>query len=149
MIDGHDSKKVNVEFLRSNIGIVSQEPVLFACSIMDNIKYGDNTKEIPMEKVIEAAKQAQLHDFVMSLPEVSTNSWEMGMGRGRIIKEYYDLGSRRRSNATQFISQCLGLSQSFKQNKCPSSTYSSLWRSIILSNAKDAVELVIHKAVIH
>ncbi|XP_077607205.1 bile salt export pump isoform X1 [Crocuta crocuta] len=69
MIDGHDSTKVNVQFLRSNIGIVSQEPVLFACSIMDNIKYGDNTKEIPVEKVIEAAKQAQLHDFVMSLPE--------------------------------------------------------------------------------
>ncbi|XP_035927908.1 bile salt export pump isoform X1 [Halichoerus grypus] len=69
MIDGHDSKKVNVQFLRSNIGIVSQEPVLFACSIMDNIKYGDNTKDIPKEKVIEAAKQAQLHDFIMSLPE--------------------------------------------------------------------------------
>ncbi|XP_032211751.1 bile salt export pump isoform X1 [Mustela erminea] len=69
MIDGHDSKRVNVQFLRSNIGIVSQEPVLFACSIMDNIKYGDTTQEIPMEKVIEAAKQAQLHDFVMSLPE--------------------------------------------------------------------------------
>lgn len=82
MIDGHDSKKINVEFLRSNIGIVSQEPVLFACSIMDNIKYGDNTKEIPMEKVIEAAKQAQLHDFVMSLPQVSTNSEWFAMGGG-------------------------------------------------------------------
>ncbi|XP_012637331.2 bile salt export pump [Microcebus murinus] len=69
IIDGHDSKKVNVQFLRSKIGIVSQEPVLFACSITDNIKYGDNTKEIPMERVIAAAKQAQLHDFVMSLPE--------------------------------------------------------------------------------
>lgn len=69
MIDGHDSRRVNVQFLRSNIGIVSQEPVLFACSIKDNIKYGDNTKEIPMEKVIAAAKQAQLHDFVMALPE--------------------------------------------------------------------------------
>nr|XP_034351500.1 bile salt export pump isoform X2 [Arvicanthis niloticus] len=69
MIDGHDSKKVNVQFLRSNIGIVSQEPVLFDCSIMDNIKYGDNTKEISVERVIAAAKQAQLHDFVMSLPE--------------------------------------------------------------------------------
>lgn len=72
MIDGHDSKKVNVQFLRSNIGIVSQEPVLFDCSIMDNIKYGDNTKEISVERAIAAAKQAQLHDFVMSLPEVST-----------------------------------------------------------------------------
>ncbi|GAB1286397.1 Bile salt export pump [Apodemus speciosus] len=69
MIDGHDSKKVNVQFLRSNIGIVSQEPVLFDCSIMDNIRYGDNTKEISEEKAIAAAKQAQLHDFVMSLPE--------------------------------------------------------------------------------
>ncbi|XP_007944027.1 bile salt export pump [Orycteropus afer afer] len=69
MIDGHDTTKVNIKFLRSNIGIVSQEPVLFACSIADNIRYGDNTKEIPMEKVIAAAKQAQLHAFVMSLPE--------------------------------------------------------------------------------
>ncbi|XP_023574875.1 bile salt export pump isoform X1 [Octodon degus] len=69
MIDGHDTKRVNVQFLRSNIGIVSQEPVLFACSIKDNIKYGDNTRDIPMEKVIAAAQQAQLHDFVMSLPE--------------------------------------------------------------------------------
>lgn len=72
MIDGHDSRKVNIQFLRSNIGIVSQEPVLFACSIKDNIKYGDNTQDIPMERIITAAKQAQLHDFVMSLPEVST-----------------------------------------------------------------------------
>lgn len=80
MIDGHDSKNVNIQFLRSNIGIVSQEPVLFACSIMDNIKYGDNTKEIPMEKVIEAAKQAQLHDFVMSLPEVGAQSESFLMG---------------------------------------------------------------------
>lgn len=51
---------------------MSQEPVLFDCSIADNIKYGSNTKDTTMEKVIEAAKKAQLHDFVMSLPEVST-----------------------------------------------------------------------------
>ncbi|XP_068936293.1 bile salt export pump [Petaurus breviceps papuanus] len=69
IIDGHDSKHVNVQFLRSKIGIVSQEPILFACSIADNIRYGDNTKDIPMETVIEAAKKAQLHEFVMSLPE--------------------------------------------------------------------------------
>lgn len=72
LIDGHDTKKVNVQFLRSKIGVVSQEPVLFDCSIADNIKYGSNTKDTTTEKVIEAAKKAQLHDFVMSLPEVST-----------------------------------------------------------------------------
>uniref|UniRef100_A0A8B9N0R4 Bile salt export pump n=1 Tax=Accipiter nisus TaxID=211598 RepID=A0A8B9N0R4_9AVES len=69
LIDGHDTKKINVQFLRSKIGIVSQEPVLFDCSIADNIKYGNNTKEAAMEKVIEAAQKAQLHDFVMSLPD--------------------------------------------------------------------------------
>ncbi|KFQ16908.1 Bile salt export pump, partial [Merops nubicus] len=69
LIDGHDTKKINVQFLRSKIGIVSQEPVLFDCSIADNIKYGSNTKEATMEKVIEAAQKAQLHDFVMSLPD--------------------------------------------------------------------------------
>ncbi|XP_056226977.1 bile salt export pump-like [Seriola aureovittata] len=69
LIDGHDSTRVNVPFLRSKIGIVSQEPVLFDCSIAENIKYGDNSREISMNEVIAAAKQAQLHSFVMSLPE--------------------------------------------------------------------------------
>ncbi|XP_054826934.1 bile salt export pump isoform X2 [Eublepharis macularius] len=69
LIDGHDSKKTNVPFLRSKIGIVSQEPVLFDCSIAENIKYGDNARELSMDKVILAAKKAQLHDFVMSLPD--------------------------------------------------------------------------------
>lgn len=117
MIDGHDSKNVNIQFLRSNIGIVSQEPVLFACSIMDNIKYGDNTKEIPMEKVIEAAKQAQLHDFVMSLPEVGAQSESFLMGDGeRAVEQpesHYDCSSRRRSKATQLIPQCPGMVSAF------------------------------------
>ncbi|KAM8806860.1 LOW QUALITY PROTEIN: bile salt export pump [Eudromia elegans] len=69
LIDGHDTKKVNVEFLRSKIGVVSQEPVLFDCSIADNIKYGSATQELSMAEVVEAARKAQLHDFVMSLPQ--------------------------------------------------------------------------------
>ncbi|XP_034989142.2 bile salt export pump isoform X2 [Zootoca vivipara] len=86
LIDGHDSKKVNVRFLRSKIGIVSQEPVLFGCSIADNIKYGDNTREISMEEVVAAAKKAQLHDFVISLPDqYKTNVGSQGslLSRGQ------------------------------------------------------------------
>uniref|UniRef100_A0A8C3CLE3 Bile salt export pump n=1 Tax=Cairina moschata TaxID=8855 RepID=A0A8C3CLE3_CAIMO len=86
LIDGHDTKKVNVQFLRSKIGVVSQEPVLFDCSIADNIKYGSNSKDTTMEKVIEAAQKAQLHDFVMSLPEkYETNVGAQGsqMSRGQ------------------------------------------------------------------
>ncbi|XP_071380463.1 bile salt export pump-like isoform X2 [Centroberyx affinis] len=69
LIDGHESSRVNVPFLRSKIGIVSQEPILFDCSIAENIKYGDNSRQISMNDVISTAKKAQLHDFVMSLPE--------------------------------------------------------------------------------
>ncbi|XP_014454952.2 bile salt export pump [Alligator mississippiensis] len=86
LIDGHDTKKVNIQFLRSKIGIVSQEPVLFDCSIADNIKYGNNTKKITMEKVTEAAKKAHLHDFVMSLPaKYETNVGAQGsqLSRGQ------------------------------------------------------------------
>ncbi|XP_023132417.2 bile salt export pump-like [Amphiprion ocellaris] len=69
LIDGHQSHSVNVPFLRSQIGIVSQEPVLFDCSIAGNIQYGDNTRSVSMEEIVEAAKKAFLHDFVMTLPD--------------------------------------------------------------------------------
>lgn len=73
LIDGRPSCSVNVPFLRSQIGIVSQEPVLFDCTIAENIQYGDNTRSITMEEVIDASKKAFLHDFVMMLPDVSGN----------------------------------------------------------------------------
>lgn len=76
LIDGHSSHLVNVPFLRSQIGIVSQEPVLFDCSIADNIQYGDNATTVSMEEVIEASKKAFLHDFVMTLP----NKYETQVG---------------------------------------------------------------------
>ncbi|XP_077584233.1 bile salt export pump-like isoform X2 [Stigmatopora nigra] len=86
LIDGRDSTIVNVPFLRSKIGIVSQEPILFECSILENIKYGDNSRDISMDEVISAAKTAQLHDFVMSLPEkYNTNVGAQGsqLSRGQ------------------------------------------------------------------
>ncbi|MBN3326378.1 ABCBB protein, partial [Atractosteus spatula] len=85
-IDGHDTRNVNVSFLRSKIGIVSQEPILFDCSIAENIKYGVNMLEVSMNEVISAAKKAQLHDFVMSLPEkYDTNVGSQGsqLSRGQ------------------------------------------------------------------
>uniref|UniRef100_A0A8C2DZD7 ATP-binding cassette, sub-family B (MDR/TAP), member 11b n=1 Tax=Cyprinus carpio TaxID=7962 RepID=A0A8C2DZD7_CYPCA len=86
LIDGHESTRVNVAFLRSKIGIVSQEPILFDCSIAENIRYGDNQRDLSMNDVIAAAKKAQLHDFVMSLPEkYDTNVGSQGsqLSRGQ------------------------------------------------------------------
>ena len=51
------------------MSIVPQEPVLFNRSIADNIKYGDNTREVNMEEVIDAAKKSNIHNFVSNLPQ--------------------------------------------------------------------------------
>ncbi|XP_067843432.1 bile salt export pump-like isoform X1 [Heptranchias perlo] len=76
LIDGRNTETVNTAFLRSKIGIVSQEPVLFDCSIAENIKYGDNSRQISMDEIIAASRKAQLHDFVMSLP----NKYDTSVG---------------------------------------------------------------------
>uniref|UniRef100_A0A8B9KLI3 Bile salt export pump n=1 Tax=Astyanax mexicanus TaxID=7994 RepID=A0A8B9KLI3_ASTMX len=86
LIDGRESSRINVQFLRSKIGIVSQEPILFDCSILENIRYGDNKRVLSMDDVISASKKAQLHDFVMSLPEkYETNVGSQGsqLSRGQ------------------------------------------------------------------
>lgn len=88
LIDGRDSRTVNVRFLRSKIGIVSQEPVLFDCSIAENIRYGANFRELTWEEIIDASKAAQLHDFVMGLPEkYETNVGDKGAQLSRGEKQ--------------------------------------------------------------
>lgn len=61
-LDGHDIRTVEPRNLRSHIGVVSQDPVLFATSIRENIRYGN--PEATDEEVEEAAKQANAHDFI-------------------------------------------------------------------------------------
>ena len=67
LIDGKDIKDVTLKSLRRNIGIVQQDVYLFAGTVLDNIRYGklDATEE----EIIEAAKNANAHDFIMGLPE--------------------------------------------------------------------------------
>ena len=70
-LDGEDLRDLNIRWLRSQIGIVSQEPVLFDTTIAENIRYGANFREVSDEEVVEAAKAANIHTFVESLPQVS------------------------------------------------------------------------------
>ena len=70
-MDGTNIKILNIEWLRRQIGVVSQEPVLFDMTVNDNIRYGANFKEVTNNEVEEAAKSANIHDFIMSLPQVS------------------------------------------------------------------------------
>uniref|UniRef100_G1N7X9 ATP binding cassette subfamily B member 1 n=1 Tax=Meleagris gallopavo TaxID=9103 RepID=G1N7X9_MELGA len=69
IFDDKDAKTLNIQWLRSHIGIVSQEPILFDFTIAENIAYGDNTREVSHEEIISAAKAANIHSFIDSLPE--------------------------------------------------------------------------------
>ncbi|CAI8057874.1 ATP-dependent translocase ABCB1 [Geodia barretti] len=65
-IDGREIKSLNLKWLRSNIGIVSQEPVLFNMSIADNIRLGK--EGVDMDGIRQAAKNANAHNFISALP---------------------------------------------------------------------------------
>ncbi len=65
LVDGRDISKITLDSLRRNIGIVQQDVFLFNGSIRDNILYG--RLDATDEEVIEAAKRANIHDYVMSL----------------------------------------------------------------------------------
>ncbi|KAF8571177.1 hypothetical protein P879_03227 [Paragonimus westermani] len=56
-------------WVRKQIGIVSQEPNLFDMTFEENIAYGDNSRDVSMEEIIEAARQANIHDFISTLPD--------------------------------------------------------------------------------
>ncbi|MCR5630201.1 ABC transporter ATP-binding protein [Eubacterium sp.] len=66
-IDGKDVRDVTLQSLRDNIGLVQQDVYLFSGTIFDNIKYGK--PDATYEEVVEAAKNANAHDFIMSLPD--------------------------------------------------------------------------------
>lgn len=74
-IDGKDVRDVKLKSLRDHIGIVQQDVYLFVGTVYDNIRYGK--PDATREEVIEAAKNANAHDFIMSLP----NGYETDIGQ--------------------------------------------------------------------
>lgn len=87
LIDGVELKTLNVNWLRQQIGYVTQEPILFKMTIWENVAHGligtpleSADKEIKLAAVIEACKQANAHDFVSRLPEAyETQIGERGL----------------------------------------------------------------------
>lgn len=68
-LDGQNIKSLKVSWLRQQIGVVGQEPILFATTIRENILFG--LSSATEEEVIESAKQAYAHDFILKEIEVS------------------------------------------------------------------------------
>ncbi|KAK9234565.1 P-loop containing nucleoside triphosphate hydrolase protein [Lipomyces kononenkoae] len=71
LFDGHDVNSLNIGNYRSHLALVQQEPVLYAATIRDNIKMGslENPDDISDERLVEVCKQANIHDFIASLPD--------------------------------------------------------------------------------
>ncbi|KAL2825583.1 P-loop containing nucleoside triphosphate hydrolase protein [Aspergillus cavernicola] len=86
LLDGHDIKDLNLRWLRQQVSLVSQEPVLFGTTIYKNIRHGligtkyENEPEDKIQELIEnAARMANAHDFVTALPEgYETNVGQRG-----------------------------------------------------------------------
>ena len=68
MIDGVDVRQLNIKWLRQNIGVVSQEPILFGTTIAENIRYG--REGVTMAEIEQATKEANAYNFIGKLPEV-------------------------------------------------------------------------------
>jgi ABC-type multidrug transport system fused ATPase/permease subunit len=67
-LDDYDLRTLNVQFLRRTISLVGQEPILFDCSIEENITYG--LEGVTHEQVVESTTQANIHSFIIGLPQV-------------------------------------------------------------------------------
>ncbi|MEC0754409.1 ABC transporter ATP-binding protein [Bacillus haynesii] len=78
-IDGKPLEHYSIKMLRSNIGVVPQESFLFSSTIRSNISYGK--PDASMDEIVESAKRAQAHDFIMELPnQYDTMLGERGLG---------------------------------------------------------------------
>ncbi|CAF1942165.1 unnamed protein product [Rotaria magnacalcarata] len=69
LVNQNELPSLNLQWWRSQIGFVSQEPVLFDATITENIAYGDTAREVSMEEIQQAAKNANIDDFIQNLPQ--------------------------------------------------------------------------------
>lgn len=86
--DGTDVRDIQLESLRNNVGIVLQDSILFSGTIANNIRYGK--PDASMDEVVSAAKQANIHDFIESLPDgyetqVSDSSSVFSTGQKQLV----------------------------------------------------------------
>ncbi len=86
--DGHDIRSIARETLRSQMAFVLQDPFLFEASVYNNIRYG--RLDATDEEIVEAAKKANAHDFIMKLPDgyntvLSADGGEISQGQKQLL----------------------------------------------------------------
>jgi len=78
MVDNFDIRTLNLAYLRAQMGIVTQEPVLFDCTLRENIAYGA-VGFVTDTMIFQAAKTANIHNFIITLPLVCLNFGHFGI----------------------------------------------------------------------
>ena len=68
LLDGRDIRQINIQWLRQHMGVVSQEPILFATTIAENIRYG--REGVTQQEIEAATRMSNAYDFIMKLPKV-------------------------------------------------------------------------------
>ena len=89
------------------MGLVAQEPVLFDLTIRENIAYGDNSRDIQMDEIIAAARLANIHSFIESLPLVNNTS---------VIKGYVNTNLKFVAINSSLMRWCLVSFQGYETN---------------------------------
>ena len=90
-LDGKNIKDLNLKWLRDQIGVVSQEPVLFAATIAENIRYGN--RDATDEQIQAAAMEANCHNFIKELPLV-----RYSFKRKVLLDIYFEYNTCKRTN---------------------------------------------------
>ncbi|CAF1057345.1 unnamed protein product [Didymodactylos carnosus] len=90
LVHDKDIKELHLQWYRSQMGIVNQEPILFDLSIRENIAYGDHSRYVPINEIIEAAEKANIHKFIQTLPQgyetnVGSNGTQLSGGEKQRI----------------------------------------------------------------
>lgn len=94
-VDDNESKSWNVDYLRRQMALVGQEPVLFDMSIAENIAYGmEEHRIISQDEIEAAARDANIHEFIVSLPDgYKTRVGERGLGLSGGQKQRVAIGN--------------------------------------------------------
>ncbi|GLE06771.1 hypothetical protein PINS_up016316 [Pythium insidiosum] len=131
LLDGRDVRTLNLRWLRSQIGLVSQEPVLFATTIRDNIAAGD--ENVTLEQVERAAKMANAHTFIMSLPSSMIHSLVRKVCRSREV----------RSSVSQLLALLFAILKFSFWTKLPQplTTRASVWCRMPLNSLMDQTQM--------
>lgn len=89
-LSGENIQELDIHWLRSHIGIVSQEPILFDATIAENISYGVTSETATMDEIISAAKQADIDEFIESLPQVNKYKGNYTLRLNKIYLFFYN-----------------------------------------------------------